>query len=64
MPQENVGLGRRGYEALASGDMQTVLAGLDAAIEVRPIGQWSPITGPRGVLRYAEQWLEGGTSTG
>jgi hypothetical protein len=39
MSQENVELARRGCEALAHGDMQTVLAALDPAIEVCAPGE-------------------------
>jgi hypothetical protein len=37
--RENVELARRGYDALASGDMEAVLAGLDPAIVIRPPGE-------------------------
>ena len=39
MSEENVELARRGYEAFASADMETVLAILDPAIEVRAPGE-------------------------
>lgn len=39
MSEENVELARRGYEAFASADMETVLAGLDPAIEVGGPGE-------------------------
>jgi uncharacterized protein len=61
MSQENVELARRGYEALARGDMQTVLAALDPAIEVCAPGEVmgeEVYHGHAGFLRYAEQWLE------
>jgi uncharacterized protein len=59
--RENVELARRGYDALASGDMEAVLAGLDPAIVIRPPGEVMGeelYYGHAGFLRYAGQWLE------
>jgi ketosteroid isomerase-like protein len=61
MSEENVELARRGYEAFASADMETVLAGLDPAIEIRGPGEVmgeESYYGHAGFLRYAERWLE------
>jgi ketosteroid isomerase-like protein len=61
MSQDNIELARRGYEAFARGDTETVLAGLDPAIEVRAPGEVMGEElnyGHAGFLKYAEGWLE------
>jgi ketosteroid isomerase-like protein len=63
MSQENIEVVRRGYEAFARRDIDTVLAALDPAIEVRA-GAGAEVMGEElyhghaGFLKYAQAWLE------